>query len=333
MPRASLSLAMIAVAFTAASTEVRAEGQEPVSIRVDGSIPCTSEADFFARVHRRAPGARSGQPGEPTRSFTIILEGAAPSMRGRLSIVRLDGRSSTREVTGESCTDVVDALALITAVDIDPDAARATPSERIAVETFPSTPDEREPPPPTLVAPAPSEPWHVSAGIEPSVTAGVAPQPLFGLPVFLELMSPSSGILSPSFALGFERTFNSTTEIPAGDAVFDLVGGFFQACPVAYSSSRLRAGPCLRFDAGLLQAAGKKGKSLNSAQTDSGPWFALGLVGRANYQLGGPVFVGAQFGLGIPLVPYQYRFDPDTLLGQTGRLHWRAGMGMAVRFL
>src|SRR4051812_45656878 len=127
MLRASPFSAVVAVVVTAVASGVRAEAQEPVSIVVEGSIPCTNESDFFARVHRRAPGARSGKPGEPTRTFSIAVEGMAPAMHGRLSVVHLDGRSSTRDVDGESCKDVVDALALITAVDIDPDAVQASP--------------------------------------------------------------------------------------------------------------------------------------------------------------------------------------------------------------
>src|SRR5260370_1906635 len=127
MPRASFSSAKLVVAITAVSSWAHAEGQEPVSIRVEGSAPCTSEADFFARVHRRATGARSGQPGEPTRSFAISLDGAAPSIHGRLSIGHLDARTSTRAVSGESCEDVVDALALIPPLDIHAAAARPSP--------------------------------------------------------------------------------------------------------------------------------------------------------------------------------------------------------------
>jgi len=262
MRRASTFSAIVAVLVTAVATGAHAQSQEPVSILVQGSIPCTNESDFFARVHRRAPGARSGQPGEPTRTFSIAVEGTAPSMHGRLAVVHLDGRSSTRDVDGESCEDVVDALALITAVDIDPDAVRASPNARPAETSVVPTASAIEPSPPPLVTPATGEKWHVSLGIEPSVTARVAPEPLYGLPFFVELASPSLSLLSPSFALGFERTFNATTQDAAGDAVFDLVEGFFQACPLAYRSARMRVGPCLRFDAGLLQAAGKSGKGL-----------------------------------------------------------------------
>jgi hypothetical protein len=322
-----------ALALTSLSLTARAELEEPVAIRIEGFIPCTSEEDFFARVQHRAPGARRGQPSEPTRTFTISLMGSAASVYGRLAIVHLDGRSSTREVTGESCADVVDALALITAVDIDPAAAGATSVDPSAPEPVLPTPDAIAPPssPPPL---ARAERWHVGAGVEPSVTARVAPQSLYGLPIYVELTSPSTSVLSPSLILGFERTFNSTTEATQGDAAFDLVGGFLQACPIAWISARARAGPCLRFDAGRLEGAGKGGKSVVSPHSDSRPWFALGVVGRASFRLGGPLFLGAQVGLGVPLVQhYRFELDPQIPLGEVESWNWRAGIGLAVRFL
>jgi hypothetical protein len=334
MVRVRFWSAMVAVAVSSFVTKSRAQTGEPVSIRIDGSVPCTSDADFFERVRRRAAGARSGQADEPTRTFTIRIDGTAPSMQGRLSVVHLDGRSSTREVSGESCNDVVDALALITAVDIDPDAARAAPSEQPVLPPPAPAFDEQRAPTVDWVPASESGPsWHLAAGIEPSVIARVAPQSLVGLPVFVELTRASSASWAPSFVLGFERTLDSTTESQVGDAVFDLVEGFAQACTLLRGWERFWAGPCTRFEVGALQAAGKGGKSLISARPDSGPWLAFGLAGRADFRLAGPVHLGAQIGLGIPLVRYDYRFDPGPSFGEAKPWSWRAGLGFKVGFL
>ena len=328
MPRASTFSAVIAVAVTAVATGARAQAQEPVSILVEGSIPCTNETDFFARVHRRAPGARSGQPGEPTRTFSISVEGLAPSMHGRLSVVHLDGRSSTRDVDGESCEDVVDALALITAVDIDPDAVRASPNARPA-ETIVPAASAKEPSPPLLVAPATAEKWHVSLGIEPSVTARVAPQPLYGLPIFIELASPSPSLLSPSFELGFERTFNSTTQDAVGDAVFDLVEGFFKRARSPTARRECELAPACDSMLDFFRLPGKAAKSLANRTA------RIGRVVRA--RAGGPRHLPARWAgvrrcttwLGNPAAgTTSSQFDPDTSLGQVKPWNWRAGIGI-----
>ena len=64
-------------------------------------------------------------PGEAARAFVVTVTAETATIRGLLSITSLGGSVSRREVTGDTCSEVVSALALITALAIDPSATTA----------------------------------------------------------------------------------------------------------------------------------------------------------------------------------------------------------------
>lgn len=320
------------IAFSPVSSRAEADGHEPIRIETDGAIACTTAEEFFERVKRRVELARKAGEGEPGRTFTIAVAGSPPALSGRLIIAHPDGRATHRDVTGESCDEVVDALALITAIDIDPRYVMPPPLEKLDLP-IPGPPPEPERP--LLVAPPPSvSRWQGFAGAAVSATSGIAPGVLLGTPVFVEFARRSESAFSPSFTAGFERTFNRTAIATDGDAVFYLVRASLQACPLAWSSGRLRVAPCVRIDGGVLHGEGKPGKSIETAGADQRAWVAGDLAGRAAVWLGGPMYLDAQLGVGTPFVqPYKFQVNPNIPLGEVQRWNWRAGFGVQVRFL
>src|SRR5258706_8021065 len=166
------SIACFIVSLSA-STSAQPPMPAPEAIRVqtEGAVRCTTADDFFARVHRRAALTRLASTDERARSFSIAVEGSEPALHGRLAITHLDGTSSTRDVEGESCDEVVDALALITAIDIDPRAVAPQPEAQmppvVPIVTGPTPP--REEPRDNL------PPLQLRAGASFSVAVGIAP--------------------------------------------------------------------------------------------------------------------------------------------------------------
>jgi hypothetical protein len=172
------------------------------------------------------------------------------------------------------------------------------------------------------------------AGASFAATGGVAPSVLFGAPIVVELDRPSESAWSPSLAVGFERTFNRTVTSASADAVFNLIRGMVQACPLAWSSVRLRVGPCVRIDLGAIHAEGKVGKSVLNPGSETRPWVAGDLMGRVTLWLGSSMYLDGHLGVGTPFVhAYRFQVDPNLSLGEVQRWIWRAGLGLRVRFL
>ena len=270
MPRASTFSAVIAALVTAVATGARGQAQEPVSILVEGSNPLHERNRFLRARASSSPGGAQRAAG---RADTHLLDfgGGPSSFDARATL----GRPPRRTIVDPRCRRrIVRGRGRRARTDYGgrhhPDAVRVSPNAGPAETIVPAASAE-EPTPPLLVAPATTEKWHVSVGIEPSVTARVAPQPLYGLPIFIELASPSPSLLSPSFELGFERrsTRPPNTRWATRSSTWwkDFSGHRGSPTP----RRRMRLGPCLRFDAGVLQAAGKSGKSLGERTARSEP--------------------------------------------------------------
>ncbi|HMJ51168.1 MAG TPA: hypothetical protein VK540_03810 [Polyangiaceae bacterium] len=315
--------------FMLAPRMVRAETSDAIVVRAEGSLSCSSAEDFWGRVRARAPGARQAHAGEPARTFIIGVDASVSPLRGYLRVVYPDGRSSARDVEGESCAEIVDALALITALDVDPDAEKVTAVAPAPVGPPPPSPDARQPWA-TVPALAPQGSWHVLAGAHVNLTGVIASMVLTGIPVHLELLRASPALLSPSLAIGFERSFTATLNGEQADADFVLIRGFVLACPIAWTSGPARASPCVRVEAGALEG---KGRNVVQPASDGGPWWALDLSGRATLKLWGPFLVDAQLGFGASLLRYDFQLDPNIPLGQVRPWTWRATMGLQAQFL
>jgi hypothetical protein len=323
-------------ALSALSPVAVAQTDEPILVRVQESMSCTNAGDFFGRVHRRAPVARPARGGEPARVFTLAAEPFQATVRGHLVVNHLDGSQSSRTVEGASCDEVVDALALVVALDIDPHAASSVaPDGPMVARDAPG----RAPPPEVVISPEPTPgepalPWRLGAGVELSLAHGVVPVSLVSLPVYLELRRPSRRLFSPSFALGFERTFDATLVGAEGDATLRIIQGFALGCPLVFQVGPARLEPCTRLEVGALEGAGELGKQVVAPNRERRAWAALGVLGRAGARVYGGLDANAQFGLGVPLVPrYELQLDPTPSLGRVGAWHWRASVGLSLRFL
>lgn len=102
---------------------------EPVRIRFDGPVSCVDSAGFLSTVLRRTPRARPANADERARVFRVsIAQARDGSMRGEVVVEETAHASKPRTVRTGSCVEVVDALALIVALAIDPHASLAPSS-------------------------------------------------------------------------------------------------------------------------------------------------------------------------------------------------------------
>jgi len=165
--------------------------QEPVLLTYDALDGCPARAEFVRQVEGRTPRAGWVTEAPGARRFVVVIAGSLAQPRGALTVLSDEG-AATRVVQGETCEEVVAALALITAVAIDPQAKLVVPEPVPAPPTPAPVPAEPPPgadpsagtPAPGPTGPLPAPVWPPPASAEPPP---VEPEPPPGPPW------PSSG--------------------------------------------------------------------------------------------------------------------------------------------
>jgi hypothetical protein len=98
---------------------------EPIALTYDAPPGCRTADEFQALVLARTARIRFAAPGEAARTFEVHVDRDGGVVRGRLDVHGRAGQATRREISGDSCDDVVSALAFVTALAVDPDARRA----------------------------------------------------------------------------------------------------------------------------------------------------------------------------------------------------------------
>jgi len=124
--------------------EARAHAAGRVAVVYEAVGSCPSEGEFKAAVESR--GGNFTGPGAPGSAWAIRVSIAqdAGGYRGTLQTTNEDATSALREVHGSTCQDVVDALAVVSATALNPQA-----------ESSPKSSAERAPTPVIVKPPSP----------------------------------------------------------------------------------------------------------------------------------------------------------------------------------
>ncbi len=320
----TLAGALAVAAVIAPAPAAAEDAPEPIRVAFRAPEGCPDEAAFTGEITARTAKARAARPGEAARTFTVALEVSGKGARGTLAIEDPHGESAAREVSGDTCAEVVSALALIAALAIDPKASTAP-----RPPAPPHRPPERLPPPPPYaplpwwgpvagplpahVAPGPPAHWRWSWGFHAEAASALAPGIVLVLGGDVEALLVRDGVLSP--AVRVSMRIADTGFLRAGDeaARFRWTAARVTGCPVRVPLlPSLALTPCALFDAGVLQADGLGAAfSLSSAR----PWVAPGVSGRLQWDLGAalpaPVLVEVEGGGTFPLVRDTFSFFPQ----------------------
>ena len=336
--RARRALAFIAVAVALASL---ARADEERSVRLTYRAPggCPDEASFFAQVRARTSRVRRTVDGR--WALDVGVTKAGDETAAHLVLRDPDGRISERDVAGERCDEVVTAIALVAALAIDPMArteasvSAASPS-RSSPPPVSSSPAPPPPPPPPApperlhLAPPAAEGWSFGAALGVLASLAAAPVFMVGPAAFFEVIGPAHGPLAPTFRLGATFAPNqSTNPAQGGTATFRWTSGLLDACPFAWRPRGWSLEPCLRFEAGVVQAAGSDVVSPLSATR---AWFAAGALGHAAWRFAGPFVLEGDLGLVFPLVRDSYSFFPARDIYDTTAVGLEAGVDLGVRW-
>lgn len=241
-------------------------GAEAREIAYRPVMGCPPASDVIRSINERAPDGRDAQ-------ITIVR--IVDGYRGELVLGEGDGKL-TRAIDGRSCTAVVDALALIVALDGNADSSRAAASPDAdaapevsagAVAVTVGGPNTREPDAVPAERTAERE-W--SSGLAASLTSFVDGRMITGGSLFVDLAWNTrllgARVLRPSLRLSIARTLPETvgSESRADLSThFQLTTASMEACPIGSSAfdGLLTAAVCARWDLGALDASAGGGPS------------------------------------------------------------------------
>ncbi len=271
------------------------------------------------------------------------------------------GTEGTRALQAGTCAEVVDGLALIVALAVDPHArtevapapSPAAPAPAPAVA--PPAPLAAPPPPPSLppavvpAAPAPS-PAAAPAVASPSrpgaappfshrlfvgadlvLAGGIAPGLLAAASPYLGVRALHTALFDLALRASFVRTESGPTPVANGAADFTWTVGRLDGCALFHASRSFSAGPCARVEAGALDVLGSSAGPLERAQDT--PWLAAGALARLEWTPLGALLVEGDVGATGRIVQDSFYFAPDPAsLTRVPAVGFEAALGLGALF-
>jgi hypothetical protein len=364
LPTRLLCVALAPIAGALLAPEASAQ-MRPVRIDYEAHEGCPSAEAFLEEITWRTSRARRAAESEEALSVRVRITRARDVSRGRITLGE-GGDLRARDVNGPTCDEVVAALALITALKIDPQASLAPrpPAAEPRSSDVAGPSSDSSPPPPlspptetrTVVLPAQSVPVRVplrpqisarstpapppapalalrwTLGVHASVAFAVAPRALFGGGPFVELRVASG--LGTSFRLAAEVASTGTVELGPGGALFTLGIGRLDSCPAFLRPTRwLALAPCLGAEGGILRGQGVPGRVISEVKQATVPWASLGPLLRVAADAGDVVRLDVQGGPQFSLVRRSFVFDtPEVLIHEVPAVIWTLRLGIGVSF-
>jgi hypothetical protein len=300
---------------TFASASVPAEAAEHVQYRASAGCPGVErfEEQVAARTRRSAA--------LPFEVREVEVEALVEGARGRL-VLSGRGQETTREIRAATCAEAVEALALIVAILLDPEADTRP---HLTLRTEPRANRRSEP-----ARPRPINRSYWGAGVEWSVLGGLAANPVQGPRVFIEIGRPPPERWFPSLRLsGLRATSGSMEQAGVGTAALRLHSARIDGCPLRWSNQMASIEPCLAIEAGMLRA---DSNGLQGSRAQALGWAAVNGLARGVLRYRERLTLHADLGIGLPLTRYRFRFSGHEPLYTATEVGFRGGIGVGMRF-
>lgn len=350
--RRSTLAVVTALAMTSFSVLALAEDDGAVGLRYDADPSCPGRSTFEAAVTSHTARARFADAGASrARAFHVRVERrGAGRVVGHIEGTDAHRSRTDRAIAGTSCEEVVSALALVTALAIDPGASTApaaqsdlAPGEESPAITPPgpaaapsSTGAARPAPiadgadrPAALATSSPSRrPTRraVRASAASMAAFGLSPLPALGVELRARLEADHGG---PSVAIGAAFLSSSLLEGDP-DASFRYFTGDLEVCPAGLRlSPAIAARACAQLAGGIVQA---RGLDTPNPEEHSGAWVDARALSRLSVSRGRfdlELHGGALAPITRPTFVFQ---APRTLVHHTPAMAAFVGIGGGVRF-
>jgi len=287
---------------------------EPLRVEVTAPASCPAHPTLVDRIRSHTPRVREAKSDESSRALHVVVSPEDERFVADLRLVE-NGDVLERRVPGKTCEEVLAAVALITALTIDPlattvpvDAAAPEDAASRAPEAGAETPivfevdAGRSPPPRTAV--------HGSIGA--SLEAYGLGEMVVGPSLWIEGALARS--VSPALRLRVGRTESFMAVRDLRPAYFRLTTVALDGCVTAARSkaeleapSTFELRPCAQLAGGVLEGASSAFGPLHRIPR---PWVSLGAVLQGRWRFFGPLELEAAAGLTLPLVRDNFFFLP-----------------------
>jgi len=316
LPRARRALAAlalpIALARVAAGQSALAPEREKVRLVFDAPATCEGREQFLPQVRARLGSSWEAAPGELARTIHVSVSTVGQRYLARIELQDARGRQVARAVAGARCEQVIEGIALITALAIEAQIEELiSRSEPIAEAAGPVTARPAPPNAPAQAAegnraspvdsgrpsPASSSGMHLRLGGRFVIQQGAGPGLGTGL-------GASAALVWQHVVLGLTVDATGTGEVESQGvrARFDLVAARLEACGRwPWLSASILVEPCLFAQAGSLNAEGvTTPPEVTRASRGATAWLSPGVLVGLRGELS-PVFLGLEASAGLSL--------------------------------
>jgi hypothetical protein len=328
------------VGLVLALAKPAATQEATVGIEYQASAECPGREIFLEQLSKKVPTARIVSDAPLARRFRVVVDGSGGGGRARLEFDDTEGNPVRREISARDCDEAVSAIAVITAVAIDPRLSESVDpvpdtAPGVAKKDDPTAPrrsnaagrpDDASPRPARRRA-APDErsgseqdrsrreraSWSWLLGVTGGAVSDVSPVWVPAGALFSDL-GPSRG-----FRLRMSVGYSDSGELESRGrlARFWLAYGRAGICPVALDLGGLSLRPCGAIEGGTFHAEGLTSPAVESPRASSVFWSAALLAPRAEVDLGA-LMVELEGQLRAPLVRRTYVFErPETFVYRT----------------
>jgi hypothetical protein len=291
--RTRLPILGLAVIAGVVPASLASAAPEIVELRYTAPVGCPARAVVEAGILERTPNVSLAASAR--RVFAITIEPIADGFRGTLVVDDI----ADKELSAQRCADLASALALVTALAIDP---TATLEPRSARRT---------------------SGWAFEADLGGMVEAGVSPDMM--LAGVLEVRASLRGRYQLELAAIAGR--DSTRQDEAA-ARFTWFAARPAAC-LAAPTGRFTLAACGHAELGAVKA---RGEQIINQRGLTRLWLAAGAHASARYPLGRRGFAQLQLGGSFPLVRDRYLFAPNVSIHQTPGVTGWGVLGVGLRF-
>lgn len=292
---------------------------------------CATAAVFLEEVRSRTPKLSLTEGNDWTSRFQIDVRDDGDKFIGALTVYANRSSSELREVSAKSCEEVLETLALIVAVAIDPNASlrRLPKRDEARAEDPPARTKARAKP--AVTARERSKPPKVARGTwQHQLLLGAEARGAFAD------NASFAGTLSFEVARTFPERGRWAVRLTALRGLESSVTDpFGRKARFGWTAARIDGGPSLLAGDCSLQAAlgWDMGRVEASSELSQSRWWVSALaLARARWVPLGPVGFEVVAGAFIPLTRDRFAlFDPDTVLYRERALSGLLGLDLYFR--